>query len=427
MDLFYPMLVVGLVSSVHCVSMCGTLVLSYAIKGDGGGSLLKRMLPHAAYQGAKILSYMAVGLALGALGAAFNLAGIRGWVTLFAGAFMIVMGLNMTGKFPWLRWATLRPPKFLMKALMKLRRKAKAEQAEGESTLATPVLFGGLTGLMPCGPLQTAQIAAAGAGSPIAGAIAMLGFGLGTMPLMLGFGAVSSMLGSKFKDRMMTVGAIVIMVVGLVMLNRGAMLVGSPVTFQTVQEFALGTSAQSGSQQVAKGKGGVAEVRLTASGTQFTPQAISIPADEKSRLIVDRQDDNACTAQLAIPQLGLVQDLKPNGKTVVEIPATAAGSYTFTCGMGMIGGRLDVGGAAAPSGSKLPLLAVLVAGAAVAWTIRRKLPEPEEAPAGRGRSGKPAPAPVPALLGFTHPELIVVAGALAVAIISGLYLGDMFA
>ena len=100
------MLLVGLVTSVHCVTMCGTMVLSYAIKGDNGGPFLKRMLPHFAYHARRSRATCSWASLLGAIGSAFNLGGIRGWVTVFAGAFMILMGLNMTGKFPWLRWIT---------------------------------------------------------------------------------------------------------------------------------------------------------------------------------------------------------------------------------------------------------------------------------------------------------------------------------
>ncbi|MHB8707067.1 MAG: urease accessory protein UreH domain-containing protein, partial [Coriobacteriia bacterium] len=45
---------VGLVTSIHCVAMCGPLVLTYAVKGSEQGSFAKRMLPHLAYQSAKI-------------------------------------------------------------------------------------------------------------------------------------------------------------------------------------------------------------------------------------------------------------------------------------------------------------------------------------------------------------------------------------
>lgn len=426
MNLFFPMLLVGLVTSVHCVTMCGTLVLSYAIKGDGGGTWRERMLPHAAYQGAKILSYMAVGLLLGAIGAAFDLGGIRGWVTVFAGVFMVLMGLNMTGKFPWLRWITLRPPKFLMTALMKLRKKANADASAGESTLLTPIMFGAVTGLMPCGPLQSAQIAAAGAGSPLSGAIAMLGFGLGTMPLMLGFGAVSGMLGNKFKERMMVVAAVVIMLVGLVMANRGAMLVGSPVTFQAVKAAVVGTpGVPEGGQQFTTGEDGVTEVKLTIANVRFQPQNVAIPADTPVRLIVDRQEDNACSDQLAIPQLGILVNLAPNAVTTVDIPASKAGNYTLTCGMGMMAGQLSVGGGAA-GGSRLPLLALLAAVAgAGAWALVRRTPQPKPAPAGRGAAKQPV-ATGTTVFGFSAQEGLVIGVAVVAAVMAGLYLGGYF-
>ncbi len=103
MSLFIPMLVLGLVTSVHCVAMCGPLVLTYAVKGEVDGPWYRRMTPNAAYQGAKILSYMTVGLVLGLVGSAFNLAGIRGYVMVGAAVFMILLGLSMTGLFPGLR------------------------------------------------------------------------------------------------------------------------------------------------------------------------------------------------------------------------------------------------------------------------------------------------------------------------------------
>jgi sulfite exporter TauE/SafE len=345
-NLFLPMLGVGIVTSVHCVAMCGPMVLTYAVKGDEGGPLLRRMIPHLAYHAAKLLSYVAVGLLLGAIGSAFNLGGVRGWVTVFAGAFMVLLGLNMTGKVPALRRLTLQPPKLLMNALQKTRRKANADSAEGRMSLATPVTFGLLTGLMPCGPLQAAQLAAAATGSPVSGAVAMLGFGLGTMPLMLGFGAVSGMLGARFKKNMMVVAAVFVMVLGLVMLDRGAMLVGSPVTSASIRQAFAGASAPAVSNDAAyrTASDGVVEARLVIENVKFVPATLSIPADKPVRLIVDRREANACSAQLAVPQLGVLATLNDNGTTVVELPAAKAGSYTLTCGMGMMAGTLTVGG-----------------------------------------------------------------------------------
>jgi sulfite exporter TauE/SafE len=436
LSLFIAMFLAGLAISAHCVTMCGTLVLSYAIKGDEEGPLLKRMLPHVAYQSARAASYVLVGLALGAIGSAFNIAGIRPYVMVFAGAYMILMGLNMTGKFPILRYIAPRPPKFMMTLVGKLRRKAKADEAAGESTLATPFMFGAITGLMPCGPLQSAQIAAAGAGSAASGAFAMLGFWAGTMPLMLGFGAVSSLLSARFRKYMLVAGSIAIMLVGAVMLNRGAMLAGSPVTFDTVARYAVGGQAASAQDSRFKtGADGVVEIPLTIANTRFQPQTVTIPADKPVRLIVDRREADSCSKQLAVPTLGILATLKDNGVTTVDLPAAKAGSYTLTCGMGMMSGRLDVGGGVpASSGSRLPLFGLIaVAVGAGVWVYRRRttLPEPQRAPAprkgGKGQKGKrPDPVPAPSgLFGFTSAEAIVIGAAVVTAIVAGLFLGGI--
>lgn len=372
MNLFLPMLGVGLVTSIHCVAMCGPLVLTYAVKGAEEGTWLRRMLPHLAYQGAKILSYVLVGLALGALGSLFDFGGLRGWVTVFAGIFMVLLGLQMTGKFPALRRLSFRPPKALMNALGSLRKKANADEASGQVSLATPLTFGLLTGLMPCGPLQSAQIAAAGTGSALSGGLAMLGFGLGTAPLMLGFGAVSGALSLKFKQRMMVVAAVFIAILGLVMLNRGLMLVGSPVTAQSIRQMVVGSPAvQPGAEpQYAVDADGVAVVEIAIENVRFVPQVVSIPADRPVRLVVDRREDNSCSDQLAVPQLGVLVDLKPFATTTVDLPATKAGTYTLTCGMGMMSGSLVVGAAAAAAtGAAFPLPAVLAALAIVGLVV----------------------------------------------------------
>lgn len=407
MNLFLPMLGVGLVTSIHCVAMCGPLVLTYAVKGAEEGPLVKRMLPHFAYQTAKIFSYVLVGLLLGTLGSLFDIGGLRGWVTVFAGVFMVVLGLQMTGKFPFLRKLTFKPPKALVGAIGKLRKKAVADEKAGHISIATPITFGLLTGLMPCGPLQTAQIAAAGAGSPINGALAMLGFGLGTAPLMLGFGAVSGMLSHTFKKRMMFVAAILIALLGLVMLNRGLSIVGSPVTANTIKQAVIGTPvAPTGTTEFTPGADGVVEIPLVIENTQFVPQTVVIPADTPVRLIVERREDNSCSDQIAMPQIGILQDLAPNATTIVEIPATKAGTYTLTCGMGMMSGSLQVGESSGSSGTPpaVPLAAVAIVlfGAGLWWNTRR------------------------AGATMTQKEALLIGVAIAAAIIAGLSVGGMF-
>lgn len=430
MDLFVPMLGIGLVTSIHCVAMCGTMVCSYAIKGSEANTWFGRMLPHLAYHGPKILSYMFVGLLLGSIGAVFDIGPVRGYITLFAGAFMLFLGVQMTGKFAFLNRFTIRAPKFMKNALAKNRRKAVAESGDGKTHLATPATFGILTGFMPCGPLQAAQLAAAGTGSMIGGATAMLGFGLGTMPLMLAFGTVSSLLGAKFKKRMMAIGAIIIVVLGFVMLDRGAMLVGSPVTYQSVKAYFFGAPLVEYPEEFATADDGIVEVPLTIANIRFDPLALIIPEDQTVRVSVDRQEDDVCSDELAVPELGILEPLTPNGETVIELPATAAGRYTMTCQMGMMAGILQVGepDVVAP-GQIRPLLGVLsLFGVwAFARNRREKLLAAAHAVADDEPESSPASTPAPAaLLGYSPEQVVKFLVILGLAALLGLAQGGLF-
>lgn len=343
MELFLPMLTLGLVTSLHCVSMCGPMVLTYALKGTEDGTAWQRIVPNLAYQAAKITSYVLVGLVLGAIGSALNLDAARPYVMVGAGLFMIVLALGMTGKVPWAARLTPRPPKALVRAIASLRRTAVAKAEENRSTLATPVTFGLLTGLMPCAPLMAAQLNAAASGSPARGALAMFAFGLGTAPLMLGFGTASSLVPRRLKERVMVVLAVVVLVFGVTYLNRGAMLLGSPVTLQAARDALLGEASEQPAASLAVAADRVVEVPLVIENTRFVPAEVSIPADRPVRLVVERREANPCSDQIAVPALGVLEDLAPNGVTRVDLPAAKTGSYTLTCGMGMMSGRIVAG------------------------------------------------------------------------------------
>lgn len=425
---FYRYLLLGLATSVHCIAMCGSLVMTYTVKSESSGGLVRRLAPHLTYQAAKIVSYMTVAVVLGALasavGSAFDISGLRNWIMVAAGAFMILLGLSMTGYFPWLRKLTPRPPAFLVRLISANRRRAISDASDGRVSWATPLTFGLLTGLMPCAPLIAAQAGAMSLASPAKGAFLMLGFGLGTAPLMIALGLVSGWLSATFRTRLQYVAAAAVVLFGLVILNRGLMLVGSPVTFDSVRQavIATGSSGSNGSSTTSD----TAEVGIVIENVRFVPETVSVPADRPVRLIVDRRENDSCSDQLAIPQLGVLVDLKPFAKTAVELPATKAGTYTLTCGMGMMSGRIVFGQPGTAGGSLVPLvvaaaLLAVLAGAAVLGLRRaaRATAEPDgreaAGPAGGSR----------ALLGFTPLEAIIVAVAIVVAVAAGLYLGGM--
>jgi sulfite exporter TauE/SafE len=469
-NLFLSLFAVGLVTSIHCVFMCGGLVLTYAVKGAESGPWYRRLVPHLAYQGSKVLSYATVALILGGLvallGRAVDITPFRNWLMVVAGVYMVLLGIGMTGKVKALRYLTPRPPKFLVSALSRNRKKANTDAAEGHTSLATPISFGLLTGLMPCAPLIAAQASAMASGSPLLGVWGMVGFGLGTMPLMLLFGFTSSLLSKRFQAKLQVVAAVAVVLFGVVILNRGAMLVGSPVTFDTVRTAVVGGPVVSTqpSGDFKKGADGVVEIPLTIENAQYVPQTLPIPADTPVRLIVDRKEANACSAQLSIPVAHVLANLKDNGITTVDVPAIAAGSYTLTCGMGMISGNLLVGGASAAGSGSSPLVLPLLLAAMIgvgygAIRVRSKRRALEAAalaaeavakrtargakPAAKGaaKSGTsdsshkatasaPAASPTrsgsPDLWGYQPAEIVIGASIIIMAIIIGLASGGFF-
>jgi sulfite exporter TauE/SafE len=344
--LFISMFAVGLATSVHCISMCGPMVVTYAVKTDGESRWTSRVVANAAYQAAKLASYLLVGLVLGAVGTAFNLNGLRPWIMLVASLFMIILGLGMTGKAPWAARLTPRPPRALVNAVSRLRRRATTDAVSGNSSLATPVLFGLLTGLMPCAPLMATELAAASSGSIVSGGVTMAAFGLGTLPLLFAFGTASSLIPGRWRKRLTSVLAFVVIAMGLVFLNRTAMILDFPINARAAETAILGTSSPVASESepsYTTADDGVVEVRLSVAGARFTPSDLQIPADKAVRLIVDRPDTDPCSKQIVFPGLGISQDLADNGSTTIDLPATKAGTFAMTCGMGMMSGRLISG------------------------------------------------------------------------------------
>lgn len=222
-EMGYGMLfVIGLITSVHCIAMCGGINLSQTLQKDTSTEISKVMFRNTLeYNIGRVVSYTVIGGVLGAVGA---LAGIgsslqtstlfQGILKLFAGIIMVVMGVNMLGIFRDLEgWRyTFRTS---IKNKTKIRQKPR-----------TPFFIGLCNGLMPCGPLQSMQVVALVSGNPLAGALSMLCFSLGTVPLMLGFGSAVSMLGKRFTRQVLKAGAILVVVMGLSMMVQGGTLSG---------------------------------------------------------------------------------------------------------------------------------------------------------------------------------------------------------
>lgn len=182
----YGMLfVVGLLTSVHCIAMCGGINLSQCIPSgkDESGNGNREVMPSLLYNTGRVVSYTVIGFLIGGIGMILTGGSETGIplilqriLKIIAGLFMVIMGINMLGVISVLRKFQIRFPHKLANKIS--RRKLNEKR---------PFFVGLLNGLMPWGPMQSMQIIALGSGNPVSGAFAMLMFSLGTVPLMLGY------------------------------------------------------------------------------------------------------------------------------------------------------------------------------------------------------------------------------------------------
>jgi sulfite exporter TauE/SafE len=279
--------------------------------------------PAILYNSGRVASYTIAGGIVGALGSVISFSGAaRGVVQMAAGIFMLILGINMLGVFSFLRSLTPRLPKSL------------ADRIERGKNGRGPLYVGLLNGLMPCGPLQAMQLFALYTGSPLKGALSMLAFSLGTVPLMFGLGAFGSLMSRKFAGRVMRVGAALVILMGIVMFNNGMSLSG----------LQLGSAAGAADSQAAvvSGLGEVQEIAtsLTRYG-RYSPITVRAGVPVKWTIHADKGTVNGCNNEIIIPAFGIQQKLTV-GDTLVEFTPTKPGRYVYSCWMGMIRSTITV-------------------------------------------------------------------------------------
>jgi sulfite exporter TauE/SafE len=347
------LLVIGLLTGVHCIAMCGGINLSQTLRKSGEtapASTCSILLPGLFYNGGRLVSYTAVGVMVGALGSVITLSGrFKGAVQLAAGVFMVIMGINMLGLFPALRrlspWTLFRRT-LVPRTLVRRMPKTLAVKASGRG----PLVIGFLNGFMPCGPLQAMQLYALSTGSPIRGGISMFLFCAGTIPLMFALGAISSAIsnatsnatsaykGQTLSSRVMQAGAILVVALGLVMFSNGWTLSG----FNNKAASIKPASAQAGKNGFSPViKNGVQIVNSTLQPGRYP--AITVQQGIPVRWTINAPPGsiNGCNNRMIIPEYGIQYTFK-QGDNVIQFTPTKTGRFLYSCWMSMIRSSITV-------------------------------------------------------------------------------------
>jgi sulfite exporter TauE/SafE len=206
-------------SVVHCVPMCGALVLGQV--ADRMARLtpvqmcerqrlrIGLLLP---YHFGRLTTYAALG-ALAATTAA--VLGHAAWFAALSSVLLAVAALlflySATARLLPLSVATPRPPASWGAMIRRMTAPIDRRRAAGS------YLLGLALGLLPCGFVYTALVAAAATAQPAWGAAAMLAFGLGTVPALVVVGVAGQAAGRSWRRGMTVLAPVVLGINGVLL------------------------------------------------------------------------------------------------------------------------------------------------------------------------------------------------------------------
>jgi sulfite exporter TauE/SafE len=218
---------IGLTGGVHCFGMCGGIVgaLTLGLPPAPGHPLLARLPYLLAYNLGRITSYATAGALAGGVGAwaAHGVSVHRAQLGLqiLAGLFMILLGLYLAGWWRGLSrleqaggvlWRRIEP---LGRRFFPVRTPARA------------LGIGLVWGWLPCGLVYSVLVWAVGAGGPAQGALLLLSFGLGTLPVLLALGtAAAGLAGLVRRPAVRYAAGMLVMLFGLYEIGLAARMLG---------------------------------------------------------------------------------------------------------------------------------------------------------------------------------------------------------
>ena len=200
----------GFVGSLHCVGMCGPLVLALPL---GGASRARLAAGRTLYHLGRVITYALIGAAVGTFGGKLLLPLLQQRLSVVAGATVLLAAVapalvRKAGEAKLLGALTARVSGWMGRLLR-------------EKSLPTMLGLGMLNGLLPCGFVYVALAAALVTGSTLGGTLFMAGFGLGTVPAMLSVSLFPGIFPAPARARLARVLPAFSVAVGVLLIVRG--------------------------------------------------------------------------------------------------------------------------------------------------------------------------------------------------------------
>lgn len=322
------------VGGLTCLAVQGGLLASLLSTQQGDSTTPTRaavFYPTLFFLIAKILTHAALGFLLGSTGGTI---GINQNAQIImqgvAGVYMITVALNLLNVHPIFRYAIIQPPRFLTRLV---------KQQTKSTHFFAPLFLGAMTMFIPCGTTLAMEALAISSASGLSGMAIMTTFILGTTPLFLGVGILTSLLGETFKTTFYKIAAVLVLYLGIQSINGSLVAIGSPITIQSFTDE-IKTSLFATNNKLSTEAKQQHEITITSSG--YSPNHITVAQNSPVTITLISKDAYNCALAFRIPSLGISKNLQPNDRTTIHFTPQKKGSISFSCSMGMYSGIIEV-------------------------------------------------------------------------------------
>lgn len=209
--MLYSALLFGLISSFHCIGMCGPIAMMLPVDRSNEAKKVTQIMT---YHIGKLTAYGTLGLIFGILGRSFYLAGMQQQLSIIVGVLMILVALIPEKVFAKYNFS---------KPVYRIITKVKSSLGQQFKNKSYKSLFtiGLLNGFLPCGMVYVALFGAIAMQSVSLSVLYMILFGIGTIPMLTIVVYVSNLMSFSFRGIMQKAIPLVAVLIGMLFIIRG--------------------------------------------------------------------------------------------------------------------------------------------------------------------------------------------------------------
>jgi sulfite exporter TauE/SafE len=342
-------LALGLAAGMStCMAMVGGIILAISASaagsarkaGSAGGTTTVQgsvWRVNLIFQAGRIVGFGLLGTALGALGGSTAMPQPVVVTMMTAVAItMLLVGVRLTELSPRVAgWSPTIPA--AVGDRLGLSGDVPARRTAGI------IVAGAATFFLPCGFTQAVQLYAFSTGSPAAAGAIMATFALGTAPALFALAGAPTLFKGTKKVAMLRILGVV--VVGFAVVNGTSAMRLAGVELPS---FSLGASAPTTITDNVSLTANEQTITSEQNGDGYSPGESVIYAGRPTRWTMTSTAPFTCAASIVSQDLGFRGSLVA-GANLIELPKLKAGTYRYSCSMGMYTGRIIVINAPATS------------------------------------------------------------------------------